>query len=187
MSNKRFFSEEHVQAFLNFGILPAIHNDMGVLLDNFLRDGEVCMDLGSCTGLLGVRAIRAGAKKVIGIEASKRYIEKAINHPNIEYHNMHVAKETLDDISDLIVRNKVTSILARRVIPEIAAHCSVGTIYDLSRMFNNLGIQKIFIEGRVLVENAKSHFSSIEKEIEAFSTYYKVTSHSKNAYLLTKI
>ncbi|GAB4493336.1 MAG: hypothetical protein OHK0045_22630 [Raineya sp.] len=142
--------------------------------------------MGSCTGLLAVRAIRAGAKQVIALEANEGYIKRAVSHPQITYYNLAVCSDNADAISDLIVRHQISTVIARRVIPEIAAYDSVGMIYELARMFYNLEIDKIFIEGRLPVANAKNHFSDVKKELEAFSKYYEQRLSVKNAYLLKR-
>lgn len=184
--SKRFSSNEYVNAYIESGILPAIHEDIGVLLDNFLKEDEVVIDLGSCTGLLSLRAIKAGAKLVFGIEPNLHYISEAVVNEKIKYENFPVIEENFEKLFDIITKNNVTSIIARRVFPEIGEAGSVGTVYELAKLFYNNGINHIYLEGRVFVKNAKNHFSCVEREIEAFELYYEKKAAYKNAYILQK-
>lgn len=183
---KRFFSDEYVQDFLQKGTLPTIHNDIGYLLDCYLKSQDICLDIGTCTGLLAIRALRAGAKKVIGVDINENYIQKAVKYPNIEYICLAINKKNLPVLSDIIVKHNINTVIARRVFPEIAEFDSVGTIYELAKMFFNLGITKIFLEGRIPNTKAKNHFATAEKEIEAFAKYFSVKSQKNNAYLLIR-
>lgn len=186
MSNNRFFSQEYIDNYIEKGIFPKIHDDISILIGNFAR-GNRAMDLGSCTGLLSLRLIKEhGFDKCIGIEGNQNYVERAVKHPLVEYHNFYVTDETLESIKNLILVNNINIVVCRRVLPEISKD-NLDVIKSLGKLLYHCNVEEIALEGRVKTGNAKALLSCVNDEVKALSDYYYAHRTYKNCRLLRRI
>jgi hypothetical protein len=180
-----FDSDKLLDEFNHSGKFPKIHDDIFTVIQNY-SGIEPCMDFGSCYGLLSARMIKEGYKRtVIGVEGNPRYFAKAIKYPGVLYENFYISRDTFQRLSELIKQKGVKLVVARRVFPEIAGD-DVSIVKELAGVLYESGIERIILEGRVPVENAKSPLSNVDKEVAALAGYYKLKYSYKNCRVLVR-
>ena len=184
--SKRYSSIEYVYDYKAKGIFPRIHNDIFNMVKENVK-GKRAIDLGSCTGLISIRLVeQAGFEFVAGLEGNISYLEKAIPNDKVTYFNFYVTKENMDKLKEVIVKNGITVVVGRRVIPEIGER-DISVVYDLVKLLYEVGVEEIVLEGRVVVKKPTNKLYSIEKEIECFDKYFKLVAKNKEcAYLVRR-
>ena len=185
-TSKRYSSSEYVYDYKAKGIFPRIHNDIFNMVKENVK-GKRAIDLGSCTGLISIRLVeQAGFEFVAGLEGNISYLEKAIPNDKVTYFNFYVTKENMDKLKEVIVKNGITVVVGRRVIPEIGER-DISVVYDLVKLLYEVGVEEIVLEGRVVVKKPTNKLYSIEKEIECFDKYFKLVAKNKEcAYLVRR-
>lgn len=179
----RFDDDEYLKNFYERGIYPKIHDDI-FSLDRFVVGTNV-IDLGCCTGLLARRLVPTHGK-IIGIECNENYLSKAVRHEKIKYVNLKIEANKLGELADLIQRNNIECIYARRVIPEIYETGGFELVSALAETLFNSCIRYLVIEGRKSNRNAVNPLFNLEKELTAMSKYYYVTERAGNCAVLKR-
>lgn len=180
----RFNDAEYLKAYYERGEYPKIHDDIMVLAKDI--EGNVVLDLGCCTGLL-TRRLAINCKKVIGIDSNKHYLEQAIRDKNnIEYVHLKICENTLQQLREIIFKNNIGAVVARRVFPEIYETGGFELINDVLDIFDEELVSDILIEGRKSNRNAINPLNDIEKELKAVSRNYEPIKRYKNCALLQR-
>lgn len=180
----RFDDLQYVNEYNQNGKFPKIHDDIASL-DEYVPAGVV-LDLGCCTGLLSCRLAQKH-KTVIGIEPNKQYLAHAVHKDNVNYVNMKICEETMQQLKEIITKYNVTCVYARRVLPEICDAGGIKLVRGMISLFNECGVKHIVIEGRKCSKNSTHVLKSIEREKEMFSGLYVNIHNYKNCSLFTKL
>jgi hypothetical protein len=182
----RFDDEKYLQNFHEAGIYPAIHDR----LFDFIEDhssGGILADLGCCYGLLAHRLVHAGSfSGAVCVDPNKAYIKSAVKSPALKYVNGAINKVTLDEVIELFSVSNVRTVIARRVIPEISDGEGVGFIAEFAARLASIGVNDIFIEGRIVSSKSKHPLFSMQREIEALNVSYKWVAEENNCAWLTR-
>lgn len=195
-----FSDRQLVRDFLDSKRLPAIHDAMGKLM-SLIPDSERrgVLDLGACTGLLLKRARLMDFSPCVGLEpklTDNAVFSQHLKDAHSEMFNMYVrplAPTVLDFIAELMRSKGLTTVLARRVLPEILGgthesgdpnRISQVAADALGRMLINGGATRLIIEGRVPSPRAKHDLHSVEEEIAALSANWEVSCRHKACALL---
>lgn len=179
----RFDDDKYIEDVKLYNKYPKIHNDI-FYLSNYIQANNV-LDIGCCTGLLSHRLANV-YNYVIGIEANKKFIEKAIPKDNVNYINLKINSDNLNKLKDIILNNNIEVIFARRVFPELYDTGGIELLDSLCDIFNNCNIQYIVIEGRKPVRNAKNPLNTLDEEIKHFSKFYVQHKKYKNCCILKR-
>jgi SAM-dependent methyltransferase len=177
----RFSDDKHIKNLLEYGTYPKIHDDI-FYLSKFIEADNV-LDLGCCTGLLSNRLANI-YENVIGIEANKSFLNKAIKKDNIFYFNIKINNSTLDKVKDIIHKYNIDTIFARRVFPELYTTGGTELLNNLSTLFFTSRINYIVLEGRKPVKNATNPYNTLDREIEIFKKHYTEYIRYKNCSIL---
>jgi hypothetical protein len=195
-----FSDRQLVRDFLGDKKLPVIHDPIGSLMALIPEEERRgLLDLGACTGLLMKRARLLGFAPVIGLEpklTDNAVFSQHLADSQSEMFNMYVRPlepTVLTFIASMMHAKGVTTVVARRVLPEIlgGTHPS-GDINKvaqvaadaLGRMLINGGATRLIIEGRVPSPRAKHDLSTVDKEIEVLSANWDVLARHKACALL---
>lgn len=179
----RFDDDGYLKQYYECGTYPRIHDDI-FELSKFMPVENV-IDLGCCTGLLSKR-LSEKYKLVVGIEISKKYLQKAIKANNIKYLNFGIQEETLVDLNETIRHYDIRGIFARRIIPEIYETGGFKLVNDFVDTIFKAGIEYIALEGRKSNKNAVNPLYSIDKEGDIFNRKYICIHRYKNCELLKR-
>lgn len=179
----RFDDDEHLKAYHERGEYPKIHDDI-FSLNRFVKVDNV-VDLGSCTGLLS-RRLADKYKLVIGIEPSKKYVEKAIQGDNIKYINMGINEDTLGEFAKAIRDNNIKAVYARRVVPEIYETGGMELVRSFITALYDTGVEYVILEGRKSTKKAKNPLHSIDEEVKMFDKLYFPTVKYRNCQILKR-
>lgn len=177
----RFNDDKYVYDVLNYNKYPKIHDDI-FYLSNFI-DVDNVLDIGCCTGLLSHRLSNI-YKNVIGVEANKTFIDKAINKDNVKYINLKINNKNLSKLEDILISNNIEAVFARRVFPEIYDTGGIDLLNNICDMFYKCNLKYIVIEGRKPTKNAKNPLNILDKEMQIFSKYYIEYKRNKNCCIL---
>jgi len=178
----RFDDLEYVKQYNKTGKFPKIHDDIA-LLDEYVPEGVV-LDLGCCTGLLACRLAQKH-KHVIGIEPNKQYLANAVRKENVNYVNLKICEQNMEQLKEILNNWNVTCVYARRVLPEICDAGGTKLVRSMLAMFKDCGVKHIVIEGRKCSKNSTHLLKSIEREKEMFSGLYVNIHNYKNCSLFT--
>lgn len=177
----KFDDDNYVSEFLRNGTYPKIHDDIFYLASQVR--GHNVLDLGCCKGLLSKR-LSAINPLVVGIDASKAYIDKAVKGDNIKYVNTKVTEDTLPAIKGIIQEHGITVLVARRVIPELCETGGMQLCTKFAKLLQECGVEHIVLEGRKKCANPTNPLSSIDMELKVFEPYYNVIKAHKDCRLL---
>lgn len=172
----RFHSTEHLETWRRTKRFPEIHNDIFQFIVEE-AEGKVFLDLGACFGLLATRLQgSAFGWKAVAVEANPAHIEhaKAAGIP-VEFLTMAVNRDTLPQLAEFVKRHAVTSIVARRVLPEIWGEDLAGGAMFATSM-REAGVKEFILQGRVKTPNAVNALSTVESEIALLCPAYKLAS-----------
>lgn len=180
----KFDALEYLQAWGGENKFPAIHDALFAAIRAHANGNSFC-DLGACTGLLAQRIKTAIlGSTVCAIEANAEFTERGrmfgIDIPTM---NMRVTRSTVGQLAQFLESNKVTTLVARRVMPELWGEDIAG-----GKMFSTIlasaGVTEIFLQGRVVSARSTNKLSSIEEEVKLFAADYKMSLHNSSiAYL----
>lgn len=177
----KFDDDNYVSEFYRNGNFPKIHDDI-FFLASHVR-GRNVLDLGCCKGLLSKRLSSINTF-VVGIDASKSYLDKAVKGDNIKYVNTKVTEETLPAIAGLIKEYGITVLVARRVIPELCETGGMALCTKFAKLLAEYGVEYVVLEGRKKCANPTNPLSSIEMELKVFEPYFNVIETHKDCRLL---
>lgn len=180
----RFDDDKHLIEYYKYKQYPKIHDDIYNVSRKINPNNNV-IDLGCCFGLLSDR-LASHFNKVIGIESNYSYLERAIKNPKISYFNLKVTDESIADFENLIKREYIKVLVARRVIPELYETGGFELLYLFIKMLYNNKIEYIVLEGRKPTKLATNPLSNIDKEASIFNKYYKLEYKYKNCALLRR-
>ena len=178
-----FNDQRYIADYHQKGLFPQIHDQVAHLVKEYANESEPCIDLGSCTGLLGIQAVELGRSFCVGIDGNPFDFNRAVPHPRVKYYNLYIGRKTLVAVAEILKKYRPTLILARRILSEI-------DYYDdqimgiLPGLFHQHGVKKIILQGRVKVKNPKVRLYCTEEEIKPFEGYFKVTQTYKQSALL---
>lgn len=182
----RFDDKARMEAYKKDGTFPAIHDNIIRLVMEHTADDKHCLDLGCCVGFLAKRLVQQCSKdSVLGVEGNQSYSQVAIPDDRIRYVNLYVTDKTIEAIAARCQESNVTLCVARRVFPEIAEQ-GVDVVRRLGEVLHGAGIQRIALEGRVVVPNPKNPLWKADLECEALSGHYRVIANHKNCRLLER-
>lgn len=177
----RFNDDKYVEDYLKHGKYPKIHDNI-FSLDRFIPRCNV-LDLGCCTGLLSLRLADAHPF-VVGVEPSTTYISKAPTRGNVRYVIMGISDKTLSTFGDILSDNRIEAVFARRVLSEIAKSGGVELVTSLAETMRGAGVKFLAMEGRKPVRNAVNIMPTVDHEILAVYSQYKVIVRSGDCALL---
>lgn len=200
----------YVVDYVNEGKFPKIHD----LFETAVRQhfpnglGHAVVDIGACTGLLGVRAVKhMGATAALGFEPQERDIrvfQKFIKDPTLAVDVEHRILDLLDATSTASFIQRVQSfgaktLLARRVISELCVrygskpagvtHQSDGTVPEgIYRMFADTlaaaGFSHVVLQGRAFSSRSTHPIPHTQAEIETLESRYSVVHRHKDVAIL---
>lgn len=180
----RFDSDEYLRDFYEKGKYPKIHDDI-YTLDHHVRGLNV-IDLGCCTGLLS-RRLAESHPLVVGIEAKRKYLAKAVKHENIRYVNLKINFDTLRDLERIILKYNVKCVFARRVFPELWETGGVELVDRVKTLFYRCGIEYIVLEGRKSNSNATNPLRDADTEAFWLEREYKAIETYKNCVVMKRM
>lgn len=180
----RFDSEEYLKDFYSNGRYPKIHDDI-FSLDSYVRGLNV-IDLGCCTGLLS-RRLAESHPLVVGIEANRKYLAKAVKHENIRYVNLKINFDTLRDLEKIILRYNIKCVFARRVFPELWETGGNELVDRVKTLFYRYGVEYIVLEGRKSNSNAVNPLRNANTEAFWLESEYKTIETYKNCVVMKRM
>lgn len=180
----RFNDDKYLIEYYKYNQYPKIHDDIYNLSKKIDRNNNV-IDLGCCYGLLSNR-LSEYFNKVIGIDSNISYLEKAIKNKNITYFNLKITSNNLFELENIIRKEKITCLIARRIIPELYETEGFELLYIFSKLLYNNNIKYIVLEGRKYNKRAVNPLSNIDKEIIIFNKYYNLEKRYKDCALLRR-
>lgn len=167
---------------------PAIHGKIAAAAQMFIRGPRV-LDLCCSFGLLGQRLLKTcpNVEKVIGVDCDDRAmgLGRAAGIA-VDMHSMKITPDTVHLLYDLIKREGITTIVARRAFPEL-----FGENHQFGRDFaiscNHFGVRELLLEGRVESRRSSNSLCGIDLEVELVRGSYELTgAFEKCAYLQPK-
>lgn len=165
---------------------PNIHSNITNVLEKVLCKEDSVIDLGTCYGLLAKKITQITNKKVIGIDAYHGYLDKAIKDKKIKYVCIKIDYSTLDQLKKLIDKEEISTIVARRIFPEIFECTDCKFMSIMAKMFYESKIEKIIIEGRIDSKRSVNKLHNIFEEVKIFENYYECTSINKRIAVLRR-
>lgn len=177
----RFNDNEYLHAYYKDGSFPHIHDDI-YIASTQIKIG-VAIDIGCCFGLLAAR-IANDCEKVIGIDISEAYLQKAVKHPKVEYLKLGVDKKSIDRLSYLLQSKRVDTVIARRVIPEIYETGGFELCNEFCDTLAKCGVKYIVLEGRKSNSKAVNPLKNADEEVKAMSRHYQLVGSYKNCRIL---
>lgn len=170
----RFNSSDHLSAWKQTNRFPKIHDKIYKFIIE-QSNGSRFLDLGACHGLLTQRLNIEKFKWVaFGVEENNKYIEDGkLAGITAQILNLKITTDTLNVLVDYITKNKINTIVARRVLPEIWGN-DINGGREFAKKIYDAGIKEIFIEGRIETKNAINKLCCINNEINLLSPIYKL-------------
>lgn len=181
-----FNDQAYLDAFLKDGTFPKIHDQVAHVIKTQTCENESAFDLGSCTGLLTVQAVKLGRSLCVGLEGNDLDYKRAVRIPQVIYRKIFINTDTLERFKFLLEKYSPTLIIARRVLPEIH-HNDSKTLDLLPGLLYKNGVKKIILQGRVKVKNPKTPLFCTDREVEVFAGYYRETHRHLQTALLEAI
>ena len=163
---------------------PKIHDDIFLMCQGVKAD--TVLDLGCCHGLLSCR-LATIFDKVIGLEPSDKYIRNAIPRDNVDYVRLGITMKTLGELKDVIAKNKVNLIVARRVIPEIWETGGFELVNGFVDTVHEADVKYIALEGRKPTKKPRNPLYNADRECEVMQGKYIVEDKYKNCRLLRRL
>lgn len=179
----RFNDQKYIDRYNLYGEFPKIHDDI-YIISRQLRHERV-IDLGCCTGLLSARlAVRNDF--VLGIEANKKYLDRAVQCPKVQYVNMRIDMDTLDDFHALVDKYKIQTVYARRVMPELYDTGGIELVKAFVKTCWDSNIKHVVLEGRKKVGSAVNGLPNVQVEVRAFLPFYWVEKRYNQCRILLR-
>lgn len=182
----KYDDKQHIYNYLERNSFPRIHDNI-FSLNKFIDPTNV-LDIGSSIGLLSLR-LGQYHNNVLGIEHNiKTSIQaKKLATANVKFEQFAINKRNMFDFENLIKRNLIKVVFARRVLPEIYDVGGLDLLQELIQTLYECDVHTIVIEGRQRRKNAKHPLNTVEKETALFEGYYKLKHEYKECVLLEKI
>ena len=123
-------------------------------LENYVKKDDIIFDIGCGSGILGIAAIKLGAREVLAVDIDEKCIEATRENAKINNttDSMKIYKgnllDVIDSSADIIVSNIIAEIIAE-MIPELKLH---------------LKGEKLFIASGIIVEKIHIVKDALEKE-----------------------
>lgn len=123
-------------------------------LENYVKKDDIIFDIGCGSGILGIAAIKLGAKEVLSVDIDEKCIEATTENAKINNttDSMKIYKgnllDVIDSSADIIVSNIIAEIIAE-MIPELKLH---------------LKGEKLFIASGIIIEKIHIVKDALEKE-----------------------
>lgn len=171
----RYNSPEHLDYFKKTGRFPAIHAP----LVNFIRcwsEQKRFLDLGCGYGLLGELLMRCiPAEIVIGVDKDANSLADArrAGVTTSCAHYLPVIPENYGKLTEIIMKNRLQVLVARRVFPELFGDDPSALPY-FAALMRNAGITEIFVQGRKPVPNPTNRLHNIDMEIQGLLAHYSL-------------
>jgi hypothetical protein len=184
----RFNDPEYIRAYRQEGKYPKIHDDIFEACEEWLTGGNV-LEVGTCIGLLANRIIdHKLAPKVIAYEPNEKHLARAIKKPEIRYINKPISLETMKHVFAVMKANKIQTIFARRVFPEMAeGEGSSRVVKTLAAAAFEAGVQRVILEGRTVTKKPTAELWNADLEAKCFSPYFTVYwQNEKNVRVLER-
>lgn len=168
----RFDSEERLELWQRTGRFPDIHDDLFTTIE-VEAEGDSFLDLCCSTGLLGQRLLSAG-RKAVGVEMDERTIALGKRYGvQLEVTQLAVTVDTFDVLGDVLKRNGVNVLVARRCLSEIffrpVEREQCGRFAD---MLCDAGVKEVFLQGRQYTPKASHPVPSIKHEVALLDTRF---------------
>jgi len=182
----RFNSEQHLVTWKTGKRFPAIHDDIFHAILAYSK-GKSFLDLCCSTGLLAQRIKQHLVYDVIGVDADETAVSLAsLSGIDVPLICLNILPETLKELAQIIKKFKIDTLVARRCFPELFGNdIEFGQVFI--ELLSQLGVQEIFIEGRITTKTAINALASLEDECQLVSKHYKVIKIHKNVAYLRKI
>lgn len=169
---------------MDFGEFPHIHDDIFAISSGLM--GENVIDLGCCTGLLAIR-LASRNNLVIGIDSNAESIDKCIDKSNVKYRHLCVSLATLSDFLELVDKYHISTIYARRVIPELFETGGMELVDAFIKACHEHGVNRFVLEGRKDRKGSKNPLSCVQKEVDAMRGLYSVEKTYKQCRIMKRV
>ena len=146
-----FDAQRLVDAWADSGTWPGIHQPILTMIREVCPRRESLCDLGSSTGLLA-RHLHDLGYRVCAVEqpgsALTRGIQAGVYDP-VPYLGVRIVPAALPVLAEWLQQNQVTTLVARRVFPELWDALGADTWPQLPALLLDAGVRRIVLEGRV--------------------------------------
>jgi hypothetical protein len=170
----KFNSPDYLYQWKDRGLYPAIHDNMTYAAQEFL-EGPSVLDLCCSFGLLGerIKSVCPKIKSVIGIDCETPTLEAARTAGiSIPLYDLMVLPDTVHQLMELIVIHKITTIVARRALPELfSSNLDFGR--TTVERWHKLGVKELLIEGRIQSRRTSNALGGVEMEIDLLKHHYQ--------------
>lgn len=192
----RFSDEEYLRAWKEDKIFPKIHQRIFDLF-SMTFEAESVIDLCCCTGLIGQHIKEMHGINVVGVEGDPNWIERGKKWGiELPIYELWITPDTLATFLDIIKKEKVTGIVARRCISELFGNDEKGRrlkspnwpwAEQFSEKILNAGITELWFEGRADQGRSVHPIPGTDEEIQCFSSKYKLAERYQTcAYMIPK-
>ena len=184
----KYNDPEHIRLYEISGHYPKIHDQIfSAILRAAIKDKPV-MDLGACIGLLSARMIDRGiTKQVYAFEPSKKNLELAVKKSDVKYFQMGVRKENINILYGFMAQHDISTIVARRVFPEVAATEGIETVKAFAKASYAAHVDRIILEGRKQTKKATAALKNADLEAECFAPFYRVIESYNDVRVLERV
>lgn len=169
--------------------IPNIHKDIVLFAVSELSKPSGIIDLGSSFGVLTNVISKEMDCFCLGLEANFNLYSKSPKFEHVDFENLTINQGSLPALKLLIRLNKIDTILARRVFPELSKNDTktFSMLESLSDLFFESGITQILLEGRISVKNPTTKYYNVQQECDAFFKNYKIKKNKNNIVLLERL
>jgi hypothetical protein len=172
-----FDSIELLNMWKDRGTFPKIHDNMAYAAVLTLQGPNV-LDLCCSYGLLGRRILGQvpQVRKMYGIDADFGVIqsskEAGLTH-DMEIWHAKIVPGTEDLLYNFVTERQITSIVARRALPELFSEDPAWGKQVIERLWE-LGVKEWLIEGRVQSKRSTNALAGLIDEVELLSDCYTI-------------
>ena len=169
----RFNSPDLLYAWQRTGQWPRIHNAIADCIIGEVPSGPI-LDLCCSFGLLGERLQRQLHIPAIGVERDEAAVklgqDAGVQMP-VEI--MEVNRDTLADLAQVVRGARVTTLVARRALPELFGHdLELGR--DFAVAMRDAGVEEVFLEGRRPTPKPTNQLASIHDEVALMGAAFRL-------------
>lgn len=169
----RFDDPAYLDAYRDRGEFPRIHYIITRAALAVTEPGDLVMDLGACTGLI-TRALADKDRRVLAIEPSRRAVQLGKDYGTwggCMVSGIQVNRATVMDVVRMARDQGVTTVVARRVFPEISESIGVDGVSDFAAALVDAGVRQFVVEGRVPNSRATNPLSNVGREVAALTKH----------------
>lgn len=192
----RYDDKRHIGRLEQGGEYPKIHDGIFKVIKEEEEEREHmagAIDLGASIGLLSARLLRENIfNYIVAVEGNKnsatqiKKVKEIVDAGNrLEIENFYIKKGTLRRVASLAKDKGVKSVVARRVFPEISKQYD-GIVKDMSKIFYDAGIDRIYIQGRIATSNSVNCLGDAKKEAIEFSEHYLMEEKKSDIIILRR-